>query len=71
VSLLIVPNQLRDTLYEKIDAQLVRCPAASVDREWFYKELLGHYTRLGYVPDFELVPDFRIAMLAGAQGVRA
>ncbi len=54
--LVIVPNDLRDAIYAKIDAALEEAPDAAPDREVFYDQLLSHYNEHGVVADFTLVP---------------
>jgi len=50
----LVPNELRDAIYERIDEALKVCPDAAQDRELFYRALLEAYDDLGYIPDFSL-----------------
>jgi len=54
--LVIVPNDLRDAIYAKVDAALEEVPEATPDREVFYDQLLSHFNQHGVVPDFTLVP---------------
>ena len=52
--LVIVPNNLRDAIYARIDAALVDCPDAAPDRELFYSKLLEAFDELGFIPEFSL-----------------
>ena len=54
--LYVVPNDLRDTIYAKVDAALEEAPEATPDREVFYDQLLSYFNQHGVVPDFTLVP---------------
>jgi hypothetical protein len=53
--LVLVPNDLSDAIYQKIDAQIALCPDAAPDRELFYERLIGYFNEHGVVPDFTLV----------------
>lgn len=53
--LVIVPNELRDQIYAKIDAALIDAPEAAADRDHYYQELLAFFNENGYIPDFSLV----------------
>lgn len=55
MAIVIVPNDLRDALYAKIDEQLVDHPGLIEQRESIYKDLLNYYDEHGVVPDFTLV----------------
>lgn len=50
----IVPNSLRDAIYDKVDAAIAEQPAAEPDREYFYGVLLDYYDEHGVIPDFTL-----------------
>lgn len=52
--MVIVPNELRDAIYEKVDAAIVEQPAAKQDREYFYEVLLNYFNEHGVIPDFTL-----------------
>lgn len=54
--LCIVPNQLRDELYRRIDAQLAVWPELLPEREKVYGDLLLHFDEHGVIPDFDLSP---------------
>jgi len=51
----IVPNELSNAIYAKIDAAIADCPDASKDREAFFQQLLDYYNDNGVIPDFSLV----------------
>ena len=54
----VVPNELRDSIYKAVDEKLQKSPEAKKDREIFYARLLMFYHAYGYIPkDFELVED--------------
>ncbi len=50
----IIFNELRDAIYEKIDAQLVDHPALVEHREAIYSDLLRYFDEHGVIPDFSL-----------------
>lgn len=50
----IVPNYLRDQIYEMVDAAIAKCPEAAVDREIFYQTVLNYYDQHGALPEIEL-----------------
>lgn len=50
----IVPNSLRDAIYEKIDAEIAKVPDAAPDRLIFYRVLLDHFNEHGVIPEFTL-----------------
>ena len=52
--LIIVPNALRDAIYERIDAAIVEHPDAASEREDYYQQVLAYYDEHGYVPEFSL-----------------
>lgn len=53
----IVPNDLRDAIYRKIDEQLVDHPCATKeDREYLYHQLLDYFNEHGTIPDFTIQP---------------
>ena len=54
MSFVIVPKELSDAIYAKIDEQLALIPDADTDREVFYQNLLGFYNEHGYIPEFTL-----------------
>ena len=67
----VVPNQLRESIYRIIDAELVRVPEATPDRELYFEAMLKFYDEHGELPEFTLVtplvvdrPDF-VATVAG------
>lgn len=51
----IVPNTLRDAIYGRIDAELLKWPGAIGDREYFYNQLLCYFNEHGEIPEFDLV----------------
>lgn len=50
----IVPNVLRDRIYDMVDAAIAKCPDAAVDREIFYQTVLNYYDQHGELPEIEL-----------------
>lgn len=52
--IVIVPNNLRDALYTKIDEQLVSHPGLIEQREEIYKDLLTYFDEHGVIPNFSL-----------------
>ena len=53
--LVIVPNQLRDAIYAKLDAALAEAPEdAKKDREHLYSALLAYFNEHGVIPDFQI-----------------
>lgn len=54
--IVIVPDTLRDTINEKLDAAFGACPRAEKDREHFYIQLLRYFDEHGTIPDFKIEP---------------
>ena len=54
MSLVIVPNALRDAINARIDEALAACPEAAVEREEFYGALLAYYDEHGVIPEFTI-----------------
>lgn len=52
--MLIVPNYLRDEIYQRIDAEIAKCPDAAKDREHLYGQLLAYVNDHGVIPEFSL-----------------
>jgi hypothetical protein len=52
----IVLNELRDAINEKIDKALVEAPQFAEQRESIFSDLLNYYDQHGVVPDFSLAP---------------
>ena len=52
--IVIVPNDLRDAIYDRVDQAIARSPGAYVDRDTFYQTLLNYYDEHGYIPEFTL-----------------
>lgn len=51
--MVIVPNELRDEIYRRVDRVLADAPEeAQAGREDFYQELLNHFDEHGYIPEF-------------------
>lgn len=51
----VVPNDLSDAIYGKIDAAIAECPDAASGRDIFYEQILGYFNEHGVIPDFSLV----------------
>ncbi len=54
MSFVIVPNSLRDAIYEKVDAEIAKAPDAAPGREHFYSVLLDYFNEHGEIPAFSL-----------------
>ena len=52
--LVIVPNVLRDEIYQKLDAELEKNPTIKPHRESIYADLLSYYNEHGVIPEFTL-----------------
>lgn len=52
--LVIVPNELRDAINQKLDAALAKYPEAAQGREELYSQLLSYFDEHGALPDFTL-----------------
>lgn len=50
----VVPNELRDALYAKVDKALESVPFLKSSREAIYQDLLAHYDQHGVIPEFSL-----------------
>lgn len=57
MSLVIVPNSLRDAINAKLDAAIEACPDAAKDRAELYRQLLAYFNEHGELPDFRLEPN--------------
>ena len=53
----IVPNDLRDAIYEKVDEAILLAPNATSDREHYYQQLLNYFDEHGCIPDFTLLKE--------------
>lgn len=54
MSLRIVPNYLRDQIYEKLDAEIAKNPDAAKDRDVLFGQLLAYFDQYGVIPEFTL-----------------
>ncbi len=54
MKMVIVPNELREAIYARVDRAIALSPDAYVDRESFYQHLLAFYDEHGYIPEFTL-----------------
>lgn len=54
MTLVIVPNTLRDAIYEKVDSALVMSPEATPDRVVYFQQLLAHVDEFGTIPNFTI-----------------
>lgn len=52
----VVHTELRDALYAKVDAALVKHPSLTKHRDEIYSQLLDEFDRTGAIPDFSLEP---------------
>ena len=55
MSIVIVPNQLRDAIMAKLEAEFAKFPDAEIDRDGLYHQLLAYFDEHGEIPDFRLV----------------
>jgi hypothetical protein len=53
----IVPNEVYEAIYKKIDAALEKAPQFKHCREQIYQDLLKHFDKYGEIPDFEIEPN--------------
>ncbi len=56
MTLVIVPDSLRDAINTKLDAEITKHPDAACDREIFYQFLLSYFFEHGELPEFHLEP---------------
>ncbi len=54
MTLLIVPNHVRDAIEAAIDKELNGRPLEAAEREDIYHDLLRYYDEHGVIPDFSL-----------------
>ena len=54
MSLVIVPNYLRDELHRLLDEEIGKHPDAAKDREVLYGQLLDYVNVHGVIPEFSL-----------------
>ena len=54
MSIVIVPDSLRNAINEKLDAAIADEPAAEKDRDLLYHQLLDAFNEYGYLPEFSL-----------------
>ena len=54
MTMVIVPNSLRDAIMERLDAEIAKHPGAEKDRDVLYSQLLGYFDEHGVIPDFSL-----------------
>lgn len=52
VTIMIVPDALREAIMKKIDKALEDCPEAIIEKELTYERLLAYFNQYGSVPDF-------------------
>ena len=52
----IVPNEIRDAINTKLDAEIVKHPNAEKERDALYHQLLAYFNEHGVIPDFSLKP---------------
>lgn len=57
MNVVIVPNEVRDAIYQKVDKALEPVPQLKEKREEIYAHLLDHYDKTGVIADFKIVPD--------------
>ena len=56
MSFVIVPNEISDAIYAKLDPQLEKYPHLKVNREEIYHRILAYYDEHGKIPDFDIKP---------------
>lgn len=54
VKIVIVPDSLRNSINEALDAAIKEQPAAEKDREVLYGHLLDFFDLHGYIPSFSI-----------------
>lgn len=56
MKIVIVPNELRDAINQRLDAAFAACPGAEgeVDREHLYQWMLAYYDERGELPEFRI-----------------
>jgi hypothetical protein len=54
MSIVIVPNALRDAINAKLDVVFKDTPEAEKDRDYLYNQIILFYNEKGYIPDFSL-----------------
>lgn len=54
MSLVIVPDSLRNAINAKLDAAIEVCPDAAKERAELYRQLLAYFDEHGALPDFHL-----------------
>lgn len=52
----VVPNELRDAIYERVDEELKKHPELRDQRESIYQDILKYYDEHGSIPDFSVEP---------------
>lgn len=52
--LVIVPNELSEAIYRKVDLAIAECPELSSERENIYRDVLAYYDKHGVIPDFSV-----------------
>lgn len=50
----IVPNEISEAIYKKVDEALETRPELKDDRENIFRFILEHYDKFGEIPDFTL-----------------
>lgn len=50
----LVPNELRDEIYKRVDTAIEKNPQFKDQRESIYKEILEYFDWHGTIPDFSL-----------------
>lgn len=53
----IVPNELRDAIYEQIDAQIKENHELTPGREEIYGQILEYYNQHGVIPKFKIIKE--------------
>jgi hypothetical protein len=52
--ILVVPNNLRDRINQKLDEAISGCPEAEKDRDDLFHQILDYFDKYGIIPDFTL-----------------
>lgn len=55
MNLVIVPDSLKNTINEKLDAAYLDAPDAAIDRDIHYHSLLNYFNEYGEIPEFSIV----------------
>lgn len=52
----VVPNELSEKIYAKVDEMLKPFPQLKENRDEIYGQILAYYDKHGTIPDFKIEP---------------